>query len=71
MRLKLKTEKNVSNMNKKNLTGNYFWTKRWFGGFNLWVEIQTPDTYFGNIKKYVKGNLADMNELGVEMSKRK
>ena len=47
-------------MNKKNLTGNYFWTKRWFGGFNLWVEIQTPDTYF-----------ADMNELGVEMSKRK
>ena len=53
------------------LTGNYFWTKRWFGGFTLWVEIQTPDTYFGNIKKYVKGNLADMNELGVEMSKRK
>lgn len=58
-------------MKEKILTGNYFWTKQWFGGFNLWVEIQTPDTYFGNIKKYVKGNLADMNELGIVMNHKK
>lgn len=52
-------------------TGNYFWTKRWFGGFNLWVEVEVNiglDTW---ITKYVKGNIADMNSLGIEMNKKK
>lgn len=56
-------------MKEKMLTGKYFWTRRWFGGFNLWVEINHSLT-FGEWKlKYVKGNLADMNKLGITMNK--
>ena len=58
-------------MNEKSLTGNYFWTKRWFGGFNLWVEVDIClglDTW---VRKYIKGNIADMNSLGIEMNKKK
>jgi len=58
-------------MKGKLLTGSYFWTKRWFGGFNLWVEIQYTGGYDIWNKKYVKGNIADMNSLGIEMNKKK
>lgn len=56
---------------KDRLTGNYFWAKRWFGGFNLWVEV---DVYIGFDTwgtKYVKGTIADMNSLGIEFNKKK
>lgn len=57
-------------MKEKILTGNYFWTKRFFGGFTLWVEIKEASDLIGVWdKKYVKGNIADMNTLGIQMSK--
>jgi hypothetical protein len=56
-------------MKEKLLTGNYFWTKRSFGGFTLWVEVREAAEGPGVWdKKYVKGNLADMNQLGIQMS---
>lgn len=57
-------------MKRKYLTGKYFWTERRFGGFNLWVEIDDSSMAVGgNRFKYVKGNLADMNQLGISMNK--
>jgi hypothetical protein len=57
-------------MKEKNLTGNYFWTKRWFGGFNLWVEIKYTEGWDIWETKYIKGNIADMNSLGIELNKK-
>lgn len=55
-------------MKEKNLTGNYFWAKRWFGGFNLWVEIKIPSTlYLSSDTKYVRGNSADLHRLKIKI----
>jgi len=60
-------------MEAKILTGNYYWTKNWFGGFSLWVEIKNSNWGFDSKweRKYVKGNISDMNELGIPMSLKK
>ena len=54
-------------MIEKNLTGNYFWAKRWFGGFNLWVEIKMTSMHRTYDTKFVKGNSADLHKLKIKI----